>query len=89
MKKIVAKPYLLLILVLSIISNSGFAADTLLSKQAIIEKAQSHVQGRVLAADLQRSKPPRYKVKILRADGRLKVLHMNAKTGSLIRARKK
>lgn len=89
MKNIVAKPYLLLMLIFLSVSNNGFAADVILSKQVVIEKARGHVPGRVLAADLQRSKPPRYKVKILRADGRLKVLHMNAKTGSLIRARKK
>ena len=88
MKKFVAKPHLLLMLVMLCIASSGFAADSILSKQAVIEKARSHVKGRVLAADLQATKPPRYKVKVLQVGGRLKVLHLNAETGALLKAGK-
>lgn len=88
MKKFVAKPLLLLMFALLSATSSGFAADSILSKQAVIEKARSHVKGRVLAADLQATQPPRYKVKVLQVDGRLKVLHLNAETGALLRASK-
>jgi uncharacterized membrane protein YkoI len=80
---------ILLIVTLLSVANTSFAVDVVLSKQAVIEKARSHVQGRVLAADLQSSKPPRYKVKVLQADGRLKVLHLHAKTGDLLGPREK
>ena len=89
MKKTVAKPITLLVFILLSVSSNGFAADAVLSKQAVIQKAQTHVRGRVLAADLQTTKPPRYKVKVLQADGRLKVIHLNAKTGRLLSAGKK
>lgn len=89
MKAFIAKPFILLIVMLLSVANNGLAADAVLSKPMIIEKARSHVQGRVLAADLQRTKPPRYKVKILQANGRLKVLHLHAKTGALLSAGRK
>lgn len=89
MRNIVAKLGLLWVWMFLSLSNSGFAADTILPKQVVIEQALAQVPGRVLAADLQQGQPPRYKVKVLRGDGRLKVLHINAKTGGLIRARKK
>lgn len=80
---------LLLIAALLGVANNSVAADAILPKQVVIEQARSHVPGRVLAADLQSTQPPRYKVKVLQADGRLKVLHMNAKTGALISGGKK
>lgn len=89
MKAFAAKVYTLLLVALLSAANSSFAADAILSKQAVIEKSRSYVQGRVLAADLQNGNPPRYKVKVLQKNGRLKVLHLNANTGARLRPGKR
>lgn len=49
-----------------------------MTKQQVISQVKSQYKGRVLSADLEKKNPPTYKVKVLQADGRVKVLRINA-----------